>query len=159
MEKEIVYKRSRRDIVMYLLLAIMADLGCMYAIQSNSVILGSIGIIIFGVSTLYLFVRLIVPNAILTVNSQGIMTKYTKGQYIDWNDIYEIYIDMDTYKNKPVNVLAIKLRNEEEPKKNIKFSKPKSQVRGDHNINLQYSDGSLEEAIKEIREFYRKNIR
>ena len=40
MEKEIVYKRSRRDIIMYLLLVIIADLGCAYMILCNSYILG-----------------------------------------------------------------------------------------------------------------------
>ena len=40
MEKEILYKRSRRDIIMYLLLVIIADLGCAYMILCNSYILG-----------------------------------------------------------------------------------------------------------------------
>lgn len=159
MEKEIIYKRSRRDVTMYLLLSIIADLGCTYAIQVNSVVIGIIGLIIFGCCTIYLIFRLIIPNTILEVNKKGIKTKYTKGKYISWDDITEIYIDKDSYKDRPVDVIAIKLRKEGEVNKNIKFPKPKKKVRGDYNVNLQYSNGNTENAIKEIREFYRNNIK
>ena len=158
MDKEIIYKRSRRDIVMYLLLAVIADFGCIYAIQSNSVIIGLIGLVIFGACTIYLLFRLIVPNALLTVNKKGIKTKYTKGEFIPWADIAEIYINNDSYKDRPVDVLAIKLKNEKDENKKIKFPKAKS-VRGDYNLNLQYSDGKLEDAIKEIKDYYMKNIK
>ena len=159
MENEIVYKRSRKDIIMYLLLIIIVDLGCAYMIVSNSYILGSICSAIFGVVTLYFIKLLIVPNAILTVNKEGIKTKYTKGKFISWDEISEIYIDKDSYKDRPVDVLAIKLKKDGESVKNIKFPQPKTKIRGDYNINLQYSDGKLEDAYKEVRDFYRNNIR
>lgn len=159
MEKEIVYKRSRRDITMYLLLSLIADLGCIYAIQVNSTVVGFTGLIIFGICTIYLTVRLIIPNTILVANDEGIKTKYTKGKYIPWDNISEIYIDMDSYKDKPVNVIAINTRKEDEPQKSIKFPNPKNKVRGDHNVNLQYSDGNVEEALKEIKKFYKVNIK
>jgi len=159
MEKEIVYKRSRKDILMYLLLVIIADLGCAYMILCGSYILGIISLIIFGVATLYSIKLLIIPNAILTVNKEGIKTKYTKGKYITWNEISEIYIDKDSYKDRPVDVLAIKLKKEGQEVKNIKFPQPKNKVRGDYNVNLQYSDGKLEDAYTQIRDFYRNNIK
>jgi len=159
MEKEIVYKRSRRDILMYLLLVIIVDLGCAYMMLCSSYILGIICLVIFGAITLYLIKSLIVPNAILTVNKEGIKTKYTKGKYISWDEISEIYIDKDSYKDRPVDVLAIKLKKEDEEVKNIKFPQPKTKVRGDHNVNLQYSDGKLEDAYTQIRDFYRNNIK
>lgn len=159
MEKEIIYKRSRRDIMMYLLLVIIADLGCAYMMLCNSYILGIACAIIFGIATLYLIKLLIVPNTILTVNKEGIKTKYTKGKFIPWNEIAEIYIDKDSYKDRPVDVLAIKLRKEGDKVKNIKFPKPKTKIRGDYNVNLQYSNGKLEGAYKEIRDFYRNNIK
>lgn len=159
MEKEIVYKRSRRDIMMYLLLAIIADLGSAYMMLCNAYILGVVCSIIFGIATLYLIKLLIVPNAILTVNNEGIKTKYTNGAFIHWNEIAEIYIDKDSYKDRPVDVLAIKLRKEGDSVKNIKFPQPKTKVRGDYNVNLQYSNGKLEDAYKEIRDFYRNNIK
>ena len=99
------------------------------------------------------------PNTILTVNKEGIRTKYTKGKFISWNEIAEIYIDKDSYKDRPVDVLAIKLRKEGEEVKNIKFPQPKTKIRGDYNVNLQYSNGKLEDAYKEIRDFYRHNIK
>lgn len=159
MEKEIVYKRSRRDIMMYLLLTIIVDLGCAYMILSGSYILGLICTVIFGGVTLYLIKLLIVPNAILTVNREGIKTKHTKGKFITWKEISEIYIDKDSYKDRPVDILAIKLRKEGKEVKNIKFPQPRVQVRGDYNVNLQYSDGKLEDVYKEVRDFYRNNIR
>lgn len=159
MEKEIVYKRSRRDIMMYVLLLIIADLGCAYMILSNAYMLGLISSVIFGVATLYFIKLLIVPSAILTINKEGIKTKYTKGKFISWDEISEIYIDKDSYKDRPVDVLAIKLRKEGEEAKNIKFPQPKTKIRGDYNVNLQYSDGKLEDAYKEVRDFYRRNIR
>lgn len=159
MAKEIVYKRSRRDIMMYLLLVIIADLGCAYMIVSSSYILGLVFGVIFGGLTLYLIKLLIVPNAILIVNEEGIKTKYTKRKFISWNEIAEIYIDKDSYKDRPVDVLAIKVRQEGENIKNIKFPQPKTKVRGDYNINLQYSNGKLEDAYREVRDFYRNNIK
>lgn len=40
MDKEIIYKRSRKDIAIYLILSIIGDLGAIYAIQVNSLIVG-----------------------------------------------------------------------------------------------------------------------
>lgn len=159
MEKEIVYRRSRKDVLMYLLLVIIVDLGCAYMMLSGSYILGIICLVIFGGVTLYLIKSLIIPNAILNVNKVGIKTKYTKGKYISWNEISEIYIDKDSYKDKPVDVLAIKLKKEGEEVRNIKFPQPKTKVRGDYNVNLQYSNGKLEDAYKQIRDFYRSDIK
>lgn len=159
MEKEIIYKRSRRDIVMYLLLLIIVDLGAVYMILSNSYILGLICAVVFGIITIYHIKLLIVPTNLLIVNKEGIKTKYTKGKFISWEEIGEIYIDNDTYKNRPVDVIAIKLRKEEDKFKNIKFPQPRKKASGDYNINLQFSDSKLEDAYKEIREFYRKYIK
>ncbi len=159
MEKEIIYKRSRRDIIMYLLLCLMGDLGAIYAMQVNSIILGIIGLIVFGGYTIYLLIRLILPNVILEVNKNGIKTKYTKGEYLSWNEIGEIYIDNDEYKERPVDVIAIKMKKEGEENKKIKFPKPRRKVRGDYNVNLQYSNGNLQDAYKEIREFYKNYIK
>lgn len=159
MEGEIVYKRSRRDIIMYLLLIIIADLGAAYMMASNFYILGLICIIVFLAITLYHIKLLIVPNRVLTISKEGIKTKYTRGDFISWDEISEIYIDKDSYKDKPVDVIAIKLRKEGEEVKNIKFPQPKTKIRGDYNINLQYSDGKIEDAYKNIRDFYRKNIK
>ena len=159
MEKEIIYKRSRKDIMMYLLLAIIADLGCSYMILCDSYILGLISSLVFGISTLYLIKLLIIPNAIIIVNKEGIKTKYTNNKFISWSEISEIYINKDFYKDRPVDVLSIKLKKEENEVKNIKFSQPKTKVRGDYNVNLQYSDGKLEDAYKDIKNFYRKNIK
>ena len=159
MEKEIIYKRSRKDITMYLLLSIIGFLGSIYAFQVNSLVIGTIGLSIFGISNIYLIYRLICPNEILRVDKSGIKTKYTRGEYISWDKIDEIYIDMDSYKDRPVDVIAIKLKANENDKKNIRFTKPKTKVRGDYNVNLQYSDGNIEDALKEIREFYRNYIK
>lgn len=159
MEKEIIYRRSRKDIMMYLLLAIIADLGCAYMILCDSYILGLISLLVFGISTLYLIKLLIIPNAIIIVNKEGIKTKYTNNKFISWSEISEIYINKDFYKDRPVDVLSIKLKKEENEVKNIKFSQPKTKVRGDYNVNLQYSDGKLEDAYKEIKNFYRNNIK
>lgn len=159
MEKEIIYRRSRKDIMMYLLLAIIADLGCAYMILCDSYILGLISLLVFGISTLYLIKLLIIPNAIIIVNKEGIKTKYTNNKFISWSEISEIYINKDSYKDRPVDVLSIKLKKEENEVKNIKFSQPKTKVRGDYNVNLQYSDGKLEDAYKEIKNFYRNNIK
>lgn len=159
MEKEIIYRRSRKDIMMYLLLAIIADLGCAYMILCDSYILGLISLLVFGISTLYLIKLLIIPNAIIIVNKEGIKTKYTNNKFISWSEISEIYINKDSYKDRPVDVLSIKLKKEENEVKNIKFPQPKTKVRGDYNVNLQYSDGKLEDAYKEIRNFYRNNIK
>ena len=159
MEKEIVYRRSRKDILIYLLLVIIADLGCAYMMLCSSYILGIISLIVFGGATLYLIKLLIIPNVIITVNKEGIKTKYTKGKYISWNEISEIYIDKDSYKDRPVDVLSIKLKQEGEEVKDIKFPQPKNKVRGDYNVNLQYSDGKLEDAYTQIRDFYRNNIK
>lgn len=159
MEKEIIYRRSRKDIMMYLLLAIIADLGCTYMMLCDSYILGLISLLVFGISTLYLIKLLIIPNAIIIVNKEGIKTKYTNNKFISWSEISEIYINKDSYKDRPVDVLSIKLKKEENEVKNIKFSQPKTKVRGDYNVNLQYSDGKLEDAYKEIRNFYRNNIK
>ena len=114
MKKEIIYRRSRRDIIMYILLSLMGDLGSIYAIQVNSVAIGMIGLVGFGSYTIYLIIRLISPNVILEVNESGIKTQYTKGEYLSWNEIGEIYIDNDEYKEKPVNVIAIKMKKEGE---------------------------------------------
>ena len=135
MDKEIIYKRSRKDIAIYLILSIIGDLGAIYAIQVNSLIVGLIGLIAFGCYTIYLIVRLISPDVLLQVNKKGIKTKYTKGEYLSWNDISEIYIDND------------------------EFPKVKYKVRGDYNVNLQYSNGNLEVAYNEIKEFYKNNIK
>lgn len=159
MEKEIIYRRSRKDIMMYLLLAIIADLGCAYMILCDSYILGLISLLVFGISTLYLIKLLIIPNAIIIVNKEGIKTKYTNNKFISWSEISEIYINKDSYKDRPVDVLSIKLKKEENEVKNIKFSQLKTKVRGDYNVNLQYSDGKLEDAYKEIKNFYRNNIK
>lgn len=159
MEKEIIYRRSRKDIMMYLLLAIIADLGCAYMILCDSYILGLISSLVFGISTLYLIKLLIIPNAIIIVNKEGIKTKYTNNKFISWGEISEIYINKDSYKDRQVDVLSIKLKKEEDEVKNIKFSQPKAKVRGDYNVNLQYSDGKLEDAYKEIKNFYRNNIK
>ena len=142
MDKEIIYKRSRKDIAIYLILSIIGDLGAIYAIQVNSLIVGLIGLIAFGCYTIYLIVRLISPDVLLQVNKKGIKTKYTKGEYLSWNDISEIYIDNDEYKDR-----------------SIKFPKVKYKVRGDYNVNLQYSNGNLEVAYNEIKEFYKNNIK
>ena len=158
MKKEIIYRRSRRDIIMYILLSLMGDLGSIYAIQVNSVAIGMIGLVGFGSYTIYLIIRLISPNVILEVNESGIKTQYTKGEYLSWNEIGEIYIDNDEYKEKPVNVIAIKMKKEGEENRKIRFPKPRNKVRGDYNVNLQYSDGNLEQAYKEIREFYKNYI-
>ena len=158
MKQEIVYKRSRKDIIMYLLLCMIALLGCVYAIVSNATAIGTIGLVAFAIIFVYLIVRLFNPNEILRIDLNGIKTKYTKGEYINWNDIEEIYMDMDTYKNTPVNVISINLKKHENDKK-IKFSKAKIRVRGDYNVNLQYSTGNINDALKEIKKFYKKNIK
>ena len=103
--------------------------------------------------------RLISPDVLLQVNKKGIKTKYTKGEYLSWNDISEIYIDNDEYKDRPVDVIAIKIKKEDEKGKSIKFPKVKYKVRGDYNVNLQYSNGNLEVAYNEIKEFYKNNIK
>lgn len=159
MDKEIIYKRSRKDIAIYLILSIIGDLGAIYAIRVNSLIVGLIGLIAFGCYTIYLIVRLISPDVLLQVNKKGIKTKYTKGGYLSWNDISEIYIDNDEYKDRPVDVIAIKIKKEDEKGKSIKFPKVKYKVRGDYNVNLQYSNGNLEVAYNEIKEFYKNNIK
>ena len=137
----------------------MGDLGSIYAIQLNSVAVGLIGMVIFGVTTIYLIFRLIVPNTLLIVNKLGIKTKYTNGEFISWEKISEIYIDKDSYKDRPVDVLAIKLKDEKNKDRKIKFPKPKHKIRGDYNLNLQYSDGNIDDAIKEIKNFYMQNIK
>ena len=159
MDKEIIYKRSRKDIAIYLILSIIGDLGAIYAIQVNSLIVVLIVLIAFGCYTIYLIVRLISPDVLLQVNKKGIKTKYTKGEYLSWNDISEIYIDNDEYKDRPVDVIAIKIKKEDEKGKSIKFPKVKYKVRGDYNVNLQYSNGNLEVAYNEIKEFYKNNIK
>lgn len=159
MDKEIIYKRSRMDILVYLLLCLIGDMGFIYAIGANSLLLGLMGVIVFGGYTIYLIIRLISPNILLQVNKNGIKTKYTKGEYLLWDDISEIYIDNDQYKNQAVDVIAIKMRKENEKNKNIKFSNPKVKVRGDYNINLKYSNGKLEDAYKEIKNFYKNYIK
>ena len=71
----------------------------------------------------------------------------------------KIYIDNDEYKDRPVDVIAIKIKKEDEKGKSIKFPKVKYKVRGDYNVNLQYSNGNLEVAYNEIKEFYKNNIK
>lgn len=78
---------SRRDVVMYLIFVLMLDLGCAYAMQVNSFLIGIISSIIFGAMTLYIIFRPFIPNTILEINTKGIKTKYTKREYIPWDDI------------------------------------------------------------------------
>ena len=108
MKKEIIYRRSRRDIIMYILLSLMGDLGSIYAIQVNSVAIGIIGLVGFGSYTIYLIIRLISPNVILEVNESGIKTQYAKGEYLSWNEIGEIYIDNDSIRKNLLMLLLLK---------------------------------------------------
>lgn len=157
-ESEIVYKRSRKNILIYLFLVIICDLGCGYMILCGADILGIICTVIFLAATIYTIKLLIVPTVILTVNEDGIKTKYTEGKFVHWDDIAEIYIDHDSYKDRGVDVISIKLREEGQEVKKIKFPQPKTKVRGDYNMNLQYCDIKLEDAYEEIKSFYRNNI-